>query len=91
MALCGCLTSNVELGHKDSVGQRSEGKTCKIPTPSTGPTQLFLHLVPAELQQEKRSLTGKTRNYEEENGKGESEREVLGGGKEDRSDPRESD
>lgn len=73
----------MELGHKDSVGQRSEGKTCKIPT------QLFLHLVPAELQREKRSLTGKTRNYEEENEKGEREWEVLGGGKEDRSDPRE--
>lgn len=79
----------MELGHKDSVGRRSEGKNCKIPTPSTGPTQLFLHLAPAELQRETRSLTGKTRKYYEENGKGEREREVLGGGKEDRSDPRE--
>ncbi len=56
----------------------------KIPTPSTGLAQLFLHLVPAELQQEIPDSKNKEcwwRKVKWWEGKS--------GGKEDRSDPRE--
>lgn len=55
-------------------GAKIREKTCKIPTPSTGPPQLFLHLVPVEPQQEKGSLTGKTRKYDGGNGSGDEGR-----------------